>query len=109
MDGPKLKTRWDNSRDILNIFDGHYPTCNHKKREVLHNSKNVSLEAGLLFKSIDINGNNAITVKEADDYLKNNTKFKRSLGFSLEHELKIMDTNNDDTISPDEFDESLNF
>ena len=83
--------------------------CDHKKkREVGTNTfQNATLNAYKLFKSIDINGNNAINIKEAAAYLKNSTVSKRSASFSLGHELSRMDTNNDGIISPDEFDESL--
>ena len=82
--------------------------CGHKKREIMATTyQNDSLDADKLFKSIDINGNNAINIKEAAAYLKNSTVSKRSASFSLGHELSRMDTNNDGIISPDEFDESL--
>ena len=87
----------------------NYPyTCGHKKREIDGNIlRNDSLEAQLIFRAIDINRNNVISKKEADTYLKYNSKFKRSLSFSLDNELKKMDTNNDGMISLNEFDESL--
>ena len=68
----------------------HYPyTCGHKKREIDGNTlRNDSLDAELIFGTIDINRNNVISKKEADVYLKYNSKFKRSLGFSLDNELK---------------------
>ena len=81
-------------------------TCGHKKRRIFTRLlSNISLEAEMLFRNIDINGNNAINMEEADAYA--NTRFKRSSSFSLGNELRIMDTNNDGIISPDEFDESL--
>ena len=86
-----------------------YPfTCNHRKRGITGSTfRNVSLEAAMLFKSIDINGNNAITNEEAAKYLENSAIYKRSTSFSLHQELGNMDINNDGIISPEEFDESL--
>ena len=83
--------------------------CGHKKREIVNTSRNVSLKAGLLFKKVDIDGNNAITMGEANIYLTNNTRVKKSTAFSMDHELRIMDTNRDRMISPEEFDSSLKF
>ena len=59
--------------------NGHYRhnTCGHKKRKILINTnKNDSLEADMLFKSIDINGDNVINNEEASSYLETGTKFK---------------------------------
>ena len=81
--------------------------CGHKKREVVNTSRNVSLTAGILFKEVDIDGNNAITMGEANSYLTNNTRFKKSTTFSIDHQLRKMDTNTDGIISPEEFDSSL--
>ena len=82
-------------------------SCNHKKQETLNSFKNASLEAGILFNSVDIDGSNAITMREANNYLKSKKEFKRSTLFSFNNGLKIMDINNDGVISPEEFDESL--
>ena len=69
--------------------------------------RHVSLEADMLFKSIDVNGNNAITNEEAANYLETSLKIKRSATFSIHNELRKMDINNDGIISPNEFDDSL--
>ena len=69
--------------------------------------RNDSLEADMLFKSVDTNGNNAITNEEAIVYLETNGKFKRSTTFSIHNELRKMDINIDGKISPNEFDDSL--
>ena len=84
-------------------------TCWHKKKREIQEAtiRNDSLEAKMLFGSIDIDGNNAITNDEAATYFESNPKFERSTSFSLDHELRKMDTNNDGMISPNEFDESL--
>ena len=83
--------------------------CGHKKREIVNTSRNISLKAGLLFKEVDIDRNTAITMEEAIRYLTNNTRVKKSTTFSMDHELRKMDTNRDGIISPEEFDSSLNF
>ena len=85
-------------------------TCWHrKKRDIVNTSRNVSLAAGLLFKKVDIDGNNAITIGEANSYLTNKTRVKKSTTFSIDHELIRMDRNRDGIISPGEFDVSLKF
>ena len=91
------------------IYQYNYgSTCDHKKRQIsTRPQNNVSLEAEQLFKSIDINGNNAINMEEANSYINNSTRFKRSSSFAIGQELRIIDTNNDGIISPDEFDVSL--
>jgi len=88
--------------------------CGHKKRAIMKRPfQNASSNADQLFKRIDINGNNAINIKEAAAYLKNSTiskrsaSLKRSASFFIGHELRKMDTNNDGIISPDEFDATL--
>ena len=70
-------------------------------------NRNDSLEAYIFFKSIDINGDNAINNEEASSYLETGTRFKRSSSFSITNELKKMDIDNDGMISPYEFDDSL--
>ena len=85
----------------------HY-TCGHKKREIMIDTyRNDSLEADILFKRIDINGDNAINNEEASSYLETGTRSKRSSSFSITNELKKMDIDNDGIISPYEFDDSL--
>ena len=69
--------------------------------------RNDSSKAYMLFKSIDINGDNAINNEEASSYLETGTKFKRSSIFSITNELRKMDIDNDGMISPYEFDDSL--
>ena len=75
--------------------------------------QNASSNPDQLFKRIHINGNNAININHAAAYLKNSTiskrsaSLKRSASFSIGHELRKMDTNNDGIISPDEFDATL--
>ena len=59
------------------------------------------------FKEIDIDGSNDISIHEAYNYLKNKTRLMKRGTFSLEKEFATMDENNDGTISPSEFDESL--
>ena len=59
------------------------------------------------FKEIDIDGSNDISIHEANNYLKNNTRAMKRETFSLEKEFATMDENNDGIISPSEFDESL--
>ena len=59
------------------------------------------------FKEIDIDGSNDISIHEANIYLKNKTRLRKRATFSLEKEFARMDKNNDGTISPSEFDESL--
>ena len=86
--------------------------CNLKKRSIFTRAQNGSLEAEMLFKTIDIDGNNAINITEADDYFKTSPMSKRSAHFfthisSLRNELKNMDTNDDGQLSLEEFDESL--
>ena len=83
--------------------------CGHKRREIVNNSRNVSLKARLLFKKVDIDGNNAITMGEVNSYFTNNTRFKKSTTSSIDHEVRKMDTNRDGIISPKEFDSSLTF
>ena len=93
-------------------YHHHNTDCNHKKRSVFTLAQNVSLEAEMLFKTIDIDGNNAINITEADDYFKTSPMSKRSAHFfthisSLRNEIKNMDANDDGQLSPEEFDESL--
>ena len=83
--------------------------CGHKKREITNTSKNDSLKAGQLFKKVDIDGNNVVTMGEANSYLINNTRVKKSTNFSIDHELRKMDTNRDGLITQEEFDSSLKF
>ena len=87
--------------------DDHVRRCRHWKRDVVAALRNVSLDAETYFKRIDADGSNGITVEETDIFLKNQTTFKRSLSFSLQKEIVMMDKNNDGLISPEEFDESL--
>ena len=67
------------------------------------------MKARLLFKKVDIDGNNAITMGEVNSYFTNNTRFKKSTTSSIDHEVRKMDTNRDGIISPKEFDSSLTF
>ena len=94
-----------------NGYGYNYPyTCGHwnKKRKITGLTfRNASLEAKVLFKSIDTNKNNAISNTEAAIYLENSGKFKRSTTFSIHNELRKMDINNDGKISRHEFDDSL--
>ena len=83
--------------------------CGHKKREITNTSRTDSLKAGQLFKKVDIDGNNVITMAEANSYLINNTRVKKSTNFSIDHELRKMDTNRDGLITQEEFDSSLKF
>ena len=49
-------------------------------------------------------------MREANDYLRNKNPSKRSIKLlSLEQEIRKIDTNHDDLISPEEFDNSLSF
>ena len=88
---------------------GHYKVCTHwtGKREIVGSSGNSSLVAGAYFRTIDSDGDEIITLEEAEVYLKNQTMFKRRLGASLQKKIRSVDINNDGIISPHEFDESL--
>ena len=59
------------------------------------------------FKEVDNDGSNDISIHEAYNYHKNKTRLMKRGTFSLEKEFATMDKNNDGTISPSEFDESL--
>ena len=52
----------------------------HHKRDIIGSSGNSSLAAETYFRTIDSDGDRAITLDEAEVYLKNQTKFKRNLG-----------------------------
>lgn len=88
----------------------HVKVCDHwrRKRVVLKMNRNISDEALNAFKDIDVDGSKTITIHEANEYLENQKLLKRSIHLiSVEQEFRKMDTNNDDFISPNEFDESL--
>ena len=73
-------------------------------------NRNISEEAMNMFKEIDLDQSMTISLQEVNDYLEIQKPSKRSITFfSLEREIRKMDTNNDDLISPKEFDNSLAF
>ena len=82
--------------------------CGHwNKRNISSNSRMKSWMAYKRFKEIDIDGNNNISINEANNFLENSTPSKKRATFSLEKEFATMDENNDGIISPSEFDESM--
>ena len=89
-------------------------TCGHwiKKRELVLNSKNASLEADKFFSEVDTDNSRDISMNETKQFLGNKMKFRRSVLLSFAHssfeeEFAKMDENNDGMISPIEFDKSL--
>ena len=96
--GCKKRWEWDGKESIRN---------KRITREARSMVQNTSLTSATYFRNIDIDGSNAITMEEAEMYLKNEPKFKRNVGISLQKHIRRMDTNNDGIISLKEFDESL--
>ena len=66
-------------------------------------------KAEQLFHEVDADESRNITIDEADQYLKNQSQYKRDTTFSLFDEIEKMDKNKDGIISPFEFDNSLRF
>ena len=89
-------------------LSGHVKRCGHwNKRDMSSNPRMKDSMADKMFKEIDIDGNNNISIHEANNFIENSTKSKKRATFSLEKEFAKMDENNDGIISPSEFDESL--
>ena len=82
--------------------------CGHKKKRQIDSYYSYS-KAQELFNEVDADGSRNITIDEADQYLKGQSKYKRDTKFSLRDEIEKMDANEDGIISPFEFDSSLNF
>ena len=90
----------------------HIKVCDHwrRKRMTSTANRNISEEAMNMFKEIDLDQSMTISLQEANDFLEIQKPSKRSITFfSLEQEIRKMDTNHDDLISPKEFDNSLAF
>ena len=86
----------------------HVKRCGHwNKRDISSNSRMKYWIADKMFKEIDIDENNNISINEANNFLENSTPSKKRATFSLEKKFATMDENNDGNISPSEFDESL--
>ena len=82
--------------------------CGHKKKRNIDSYYSYS-KAQKLFNEVDADGSRNITIDEADQYLKNQSQYKRDTSFSLIDEIEKMDENKDGIISPFEFDNSLHF
>ena len=86
---------WHGKRSIVN------ETEDYLKERLLKDTKE-------LFQTIDVDGDNFLTLEESEFYLKNYKGLKRSTSdHTLEREIMRIDINNDGMISPKEFDESL--
>ena len=86
----------------------HRLRCGHKKKRSIDSYYSYS-KAQQLFNEVDADGSQNITIDEADQYLKNQSQYKRDTSFSLIDEIEKMDENKDGIISPFEFDNSLHF
>ena len=93
---------------MIGDTEGHVHQCKKiEERNTKDDPRNISFIAETYFKRIDSDQDNTITIEEANVYLGNNTKFKRSSRFPLQMQIMMVDINNDGKISPEEFDDSL--
>merc|ERR1711962_1786943 len=68
-------------------YEGHVKRCGHwNKREMSNNTETKYWRADKRFKEIDIDGSNDISIHEANNYLKNNTRAMKRETFLLEKE-----------------------
>ena len=79
------------------------------KRSTTNNTKLLASHAEKIFQRVDIDGDNAITTEEAEVYFENHKYLKRNTNIKISREIKEMDINDDGLITPEEFDESLQF
>ena len=93
--------------------DNHFGAYFGKRSARFDISAKYHHEAGNLFSKVDINGDDFISIEEAENFFEkqghhNRTNKRRSASnFFFGEEIRKMDENRDGLLSPSEFDESL--